>query len=86
MSEKLDRIRTDLEKAREKHEHWGQRVKALEVKLRDQENTEIHDMVRMFGVSPERLAEILKLAQTSVPAPVPTEHDENTQEDNFYES
>ena len=46
MSVKLERIATELEKARRKRDEWDGKVKELERKYREEENSEIHDMVR----------------------------------------
>lgn len=45
MSAKLDRIGADLEKARKKRAEWDAKVKDLERRYREEENSEIHEMV-----------------------------------------
>lgn len=42
MGAKLDRIGADLEKARKKRAEWDARVKDLERRYREEENSEIH--------------------------------------------
>ena len=80
MSAKLDRIGAEREKARRKRDEWTARFKDLDQKYREQENTEIHDLVHMAGLTPETLAELLKqLKTTSAPAgglPVQNETDD----------
>ena len=49
MSAKLDRIGADLEKARKKRAEWDAKVKDLERRYREEENSEIHKMTRTMG-------------------------------------
>ena len=73
MSEKLDRIGAERDRAREKRDLWDARYKELCQKYIQQENTEIHDMVRAQNMTPDQLAEILKALQTGLfPAPAST--------------
>ena len=74
MSEKLDRIGADRDRAREKRDLWDARYKELCQKYIQQENTEIHEMVRAQNMTPDQLAEVLKALQSglfSSPAVVP---------------
>lgn len=86
MSEKLDRIGADRDRAREKRDLWDARYKELCQKYIQQENTEIHEMVRAQNMTPDQLAEVLKALQTGLfPAPAATpgtgaaaDHNNNT--------
>ena len=86
MSEKLDKIGAERDRAREKRDLWDARYKELCQKYIQQENTEIHDMVRAQNMTPDQLAEILKALQTGLfPAPAATpgagaaaDHNNNT--------
>ena len=70
MGAKLDRIRSDLEKARTKRTEWDAKVKELERKFKEEENTEIHEMVHAANLTPEKLAELLLLvAEDTAPKP-----------------
>ena len=74
MSEKLDRIGADRDRAKEKRDLWDTRYKELCQKYIQQENTEIHEMVRAQNMTPDQLAEVLKALQSglfSSPAVVP---------------
>ena len=74
MSEKLDRIGADRDRAKEKRDLWDARYKELCQKYIQQENTEIHEMVRAQNMTPDQLAEVLKALQSglfSSPAVVP---------------
>ena len=62
MSAKLERIAAERDKARRKRDEWDSRVKELERKYREEENSESHDMVRAANLNPEQLAEIIRLA------------------------
>lgn len=73
MSERLDRIGADRDRAREKRDQWDARYKELCQKYVQQENTEIHEMVRAQNMTPDQLAEILKALQGGMfPSPAVT--------------
>lgn len=59
---KLERIGADLKRAREKQAEWNQRVKDLENRYREEENSVIHSMVHAANLTPEQLAQIISLA------------------------
>lgn len=70
MSEKLDKIGADRDRAKEKRDLWDARYKELCQKYVHQENTEIHEMVRAQNMTPDQLAEFLKALQGGMfPAP-----------------
>lgn len=70
MSVKLDKLGAELEKARKKRTEWDARVKELEQKYRETENSEIHDMVRAANLTPDQLSELLRMfTADSVPKP-----------------
>lgn len=74
MSEKLDKIGAERDRAREKRDQWDARYKELCQKYIQQENTEIHEMVRARNMTPDQLAEVLKALQGGLlplPAAVP---------------
>ena len=56
---KLERIGSDLKRAREKQAEWNQRVKDLENRYREEENGVIHSMVHAANLTPEQLAQII---------------------------
>ena len=64
---KLKKIEAELKKARMKRDEWDRKVKDLERKYREAENTCIHDMVHAANLSPEQLAEFLKLVASGNP-------------------
>ena len=70
MSARLDKIGADLEKARRKRTEWDARVKELERKYREVENTEIQEMVHAANLNPDQLSELLRMfAADMVPKP-----------------
>lgn len=70
MGAKLDRLGADLEKARKKRAEWDARVKDLERRYREEENSEIHEMVHAANLTPDQLAELLRMfAEDAVPKP-----------------
>ena len=76
MANKLDRLRLELKKAREKRDEWAARAEALEQKVTEEENLQICDLVRSVSLTPEALEELLRQRTTEVP----------TKEDEFHEA
>lgn len=85
MAGKLDKIGADLEKARAKRDEWDAKVKDLEQKYREAENTMIHEMVHAANLTPEQLAKIIQMAATNVPGAFPEMTNNQYEEDNEYE-
>lgn len=82
MGTKLDRIRSDLAKARTKRTEWDTKVKDLERRCREEENAEIHEMVHAANLTPDKLSELLRLfADDAAPKPetIRTITEEDTQ-------
>ena len=67
MSEKLERLSRELEKAKSKRASLERKIKDLEARYLEQENTEIHDMVREAQLSPEALAELIARSKRTLP-------------------
>ena len=59
---KLEKIAADLKRARAKQAVWAQRVKELESRYREEENSVIHTMVHAANLTPEQLAQVIALA------------------------
>ena len=73
MREKLYRSGADRDRAKEKRDQWDARYKELCQKYIQQENTEIHEMVRAQNITPDQLAEVLKALQNGMfPSPAAT--------------
>lgn len=81
MSGRLEKIGADLKKARMKRDEWEVRVKELEKKYKETENTMIHDMVHAANITPEQLAELIRKASVSVPGNLNEELIENNEEE-----
>ena len=64
---KLKKIGAELSKARAKRDEWDRKVKDLERRYREAENTCIHDMVHAANLSPEDLADLIKKAFRAAP-------------------
>ena len=60
---RLEKIGSDLEHARKKQAEWTQRVKSLETRYREEENSVIHTMVHAANLTPEQLAKVIALAE-----------------------
>ncbi len=56
---KIDRLREELEKAKQKAVEWQARAKDIERRITEQENLEIIQAVRSITASPEDLKDIL---------------------------
>lgn len=70
MGAKLERLGDELAKARKKKAEWDSRVKDLERRYREEENSEIHEMVHAANLTPDQLSELLKMfAEDSAPKP-----------------
>ena len=70
MGAKLDRIGADLEKARRKRAEWDAKVKDLERRYREEENSEIHELVHAANLTPDQLSELLRMFDADmVPKP-----------------
>ena len=64
---RLKKIGAELKKARARRDEWDGRVKELERKYREAENTCIHDMVHAANLSPEQLAELIARSRSAAP-------------------
>lgn len=62
MYARLDKLRDDLKKAVEKRDTAEEKVKKLEMRLKEEESLQIVNEVNSYHLSPEQLAEFLKLA------------------------
>lgn len=69
---KIDRLKTDLAKAREKAAEWQARAKDIERQITEQENLEIIQAVRGVTASPEEIRDILELIRSAKEPPQPT--------------
>lgn len=59
---RLKKIGAELKKARARSAEWEAKVKDLERKYKEAENTCIHDMVHAANLTPEQLAVIIRKA------------------------
>lgn len=62
MYEKLDKLRGDLDRAKQRRAEADARVRALEEKLRDAENSQVIADVTALKLTPEQVAQFLQLA------------------------
>ena len=68
---RLSRLRGELMKARRKRDEWETKVKDLERRYKEAENTCIHEMVHAACLSPEQLAELIRAASAGMIPGVP---------------
>ena len=64
---RLARLREELNRARKKRDDWETKVKDLERKYKEAENTCIHDLVHAANLTPEQLAELIRMAASYLP-------------------
>ena len=64
---RLSRLKEELERARKRREEWEAKVKDLERRYREAENTCIHDMVHQANLTPEQLAQLIRMSRTMLP-------------------
>lgn len=87
---RLARLREELEKARKKRDDWDAKVKELERKYREYENTCIHNMVHEANLTPEQLAELIRAASSGVLftglAGIPGNTPDDTEDEDIFEN
>ena len=66
---RIDKLKAELSKAREKAAEWQARAKEIERQITELENTEILQMVRGVAASPEELRELLDRIRTAKELP-----------------
>lgn len=65
----VEKLRENLEKARQNAVKWQARAKDMERKITEQENMEIVQAVRSVAATPEELQEILELIKNGKEIP-----------------
>ena len=71
MAQRLEKIKADLETAKEKRAWWDNRIRYLEKKLSDEEKTIVHDIVKAADLTPEELAQVIAYAKNHLPGNAP---------------
>lgn len=67
---KIDRLKMELTKAKEKSAEWQARVRDLEKQITEQENLEILQVVRRVAASPEELRGLLNMIREAKTPPI----------------
>lgn len=81
MSAKLDKLRVEREKARQKRDEWTARYQELDRKYKEQENVDIHEMVHAACLTPDQLAQLIAMATSGTPAgAIPMQLPENKED------
>lgn len=70
---RLKRLGAELAKARKRRDEWEAKVKDLERRYKEAENTCIHDMVHAANLTPEQLAELIQAAAAGQPYTLPAD-------------
>jgi len=84
MYEKLDKLRAELGRAKQRRAEADAKVKQLEQKLKEAENTQILADVGALKLTPEQLAQFLQMAaggQLEAPQPAVLQGSVVTQDD-----
>ena len=68
MSARLDKYASEREHARQKRDEWDARMKMWDQKFRELENEEIHELVHAANLTPDQLAELLRMNNGQEPA------------------
>lgn len=82
---KMNRLREELENARSKRDHWEAKVKDLERRYKEAENTCIHELVHAANLTPEKLAELIRSMQTSLPQTINENNENGNGSEEIYE-
>lgn len=69
MSEKLEKLRADLAKAKDRRIQLNNRIELLERRIAEAEKVEVSEMVRSANLTPEQLAALLRQSANSTPSP-----------------
>jgi len=69
MSEKLEKLRADLAKAKDRRIQLNNRIELLERRIAEAEKVEVSEMVRSANLTPEQLAALLRRAADLPPNP-----------------
>lgn len=69
MSEKLDKLRADLARARERRVQLNNRIELLERRVQEAEAAEVNELVRSAKLTPEQLAALLRQSASTPPTP-----------------
>ena len=67
MLERLEKYKSELEKAKEKRAEWDAKVKTLERKVSEEEKTAIHEMVKAADITPEELSKLIAFSKNNIP-------------------
>lgn len=78
---KIDRLRAELGKAKQKAVEWQARAKDIERRITEQENLEIIQAVRSITASPEDLKDILTRIQSMKELPEQEQIKEEAKQD-----
>lgn len=62
---KLEKLKAELEKARAKRSLWDEKVKVLERKCKEEENSQIFEIVHAAKLTPEELADLIQKARAT---------------------
>ena len=78
---KIDRLKAELEKAKQKAVEWQARARDIERRITEQENLEIIQAARSITASPEDLKDILTRIQSMKELPEQEQSKEEAKQD-----
>ena len=83
MLERLEKYKSELEKAKGKRAEWDTKVKALEKKVSEEEKTTVHEMVKAANLTPEELSRLIAYSKNHMPGETPVETIVNLESENL---
>ena len=79
MFEKLERLKAELQRNRDKRAELDEKIRDLERRINEEEKTSIHEIMKAANLSPMELARLISFSKTNTPMSKPLE--EITKED-----
>lgn len=73
MFEKLERLKAELQKNKDKRAELDEKIKTLEQKITEEEKASIHDIMKQANLSPMELARLISFSKTNTPMSKPLE-------------
>ena len=82
---KLNRLREELKAAKKKRDSWEAKVKDLERRYNEAEKVCVYGIFQAANMTPEQLAELIRLAESGIPHAPAFIQKADTEDDTFEE-
>ena len=73
MFEKLERLKSELQRNRERRAELDEKIRDLERRITEEEKTSVHDIMKAANLSPIELARLISFSKTHTPMSKPIE-------------